>query len=118
MHRITKALRSRMSTESPTQHRRLVEFSPIKVPISLSPDQLRCNIMDVVEECRCLKRMITVMNQKREFAEQAHMEEIAALQTQIVELRMQVQQIQQLLSLQKSISDAINTDDYEVIPRS
>lgn len=79
----------------------------MKVPMSLSTDQLRCSIMEVMEECRCLKRMITILNQKRELTEKAHTEDIAALQKQIDELK--------LLLLQKSISD---TDDYEVIPRS
>ncbi len=106
MHRITKAVRSRLSTD-PMSHRRLIEFSPMKIPVSLSTDQLRCNIMDVMEECRCLKRMITMLNQKREITEQAHTEDIRALQKQIDELK--------VLLLQKSISDA---DDYEVIPRS
>lgn len=103
MQALTTVVRSRMSDD-----RRLFTLSTPKLPISapFTTDNTRCEILDLKEQTRSLRRSLAAETQYRLVTEQS----IQSLQTQITELKEQVQQLQQLQHLQKLIAE-----DYVVI---
>jgi hypothetical protein len=94
MQALTTVMRSRMSDDQRLFTRKL----PISAPFTT--DSTRCEILDLKEQTRSLRRGLAAETQYRLVTEQ----NIQSLQTQITELK------EQILHLQKLI-----TEDYVVI---